>query len=243
MILDKVVEQNTNKIVDNRGISPLLDSFGYERDQNGFIRLLTVANDSNGVVSIALTKQDITYDKKINSINDLYKLILNSVPATTIKLTGSPQDDLLLSVHISQQANRIAMTTRRGAGNVLIAGSNVIKALNSILKPEEIKIPEGLPVKEIELLEQSIEPIYDYTTVTYKGNLSNSIRVYEDLNLDSNTIILAYSNNKIIPDQSLMVDGGLSAIVNDNDEVFIQTYENTKGICDWKDYYAILKLS
>ena len=239
MILDKVVEQNTNKIIDNRGISPLLDSFGYEKDQNGSIRTFNVINGKNGL-SIAVDKQDITYDKKINSINDLYRLILNSVPETPVEL-GSPQDDLLLSVHISQQANRIAMTTRRGAGNVLVAGSNVIKTLSTILKPEEIKIPEGLSVKEIELFAQSIEPIYDYTSVSYKGNISNSIRVYEDSNLDSNTIIIAYSNNKVIQDQSLIVDGGLSAIVNDNDEVFIQTY-NGQGICNWKDYVSVIKL-
>lgn len=241
MILDKVVEQNTNKIIDNRGISPLLDSFGYERDQNGFIRTYNVIY--NNGLSISLSKNDITYDKKINSLNDLYKLILNSVPQTEVEVDGNnPQDGLLLPVHISQQSNRIAMTTRRGAGNIIVAGSNVIKILNSVLKSEERKIPEGLSAKEVELFEQSIEPIYDYTTVSYKGNIYDSIRVYEDINLDANTIILTYSNNKVIQDNSLMVDGGLSAVVSDTNEVFVQTYNNANGICTWSDYFSVIKL-
>lgn len=240
MQLSTVTNLKTNKIETNKGISPLVDNFSYEKDlvrmlvpNPKYVTSFDLEEEKENIVpciyqlnydiinkkpSICMLKEPFKKEIKINNTFDLHDYILNNVQSTLVDTSlNTNNNDLYFSVFVNRQSNIIAQKTKRGAANVCIINEKNL----DLIETQLVKDNEG----------------FDYShTYQYVGSL-NGVSVYTDKTnlLSENYAIICYNNNN-----NTAQDSGLYCVVDDNSDVWLTQMKSNQ--ISWTDYFSVLKI-
>lgn len=209
------------------GYSPLFDpicnikDLRKEDDGKKYVDTLRVGYDeSNRRLDIKSIKEPLS-DTYFTSIKDIHDHLIKSLPCDEKKLEAPDKSyyPLLINVFINQAANAIAACTRMGAGNVVLAGSKVIDIIRTACIKSD-NIPTSI--------------VYE-NTYEFIGYL-NGIPVYEDENIDQNTIIVTYKGKQ--------GDKGVILTKDKKNGVFHynELENNNECIANYSDYFRVIKI-
>ena len=213
-LLEESVKEKS-KITVKHCTNPL---FGENQKVSGQYFALRVKYNENEVnkLSIQILRYPVSKNIEVSSPTSIYAWLLNTIEKVQVSI-NSPHS-APLGIYINSQSNNIAMRTRRGPGNIIVAGDEFIS-----------KLVLDSPVVET--------TVYESDSTQFVGILNRSISVYSDKSksLPSNVGIITYRGMGAI-------DGG-AFIIEDNNNLYLNALQNaTNSIGNVCDFYKIIEL-